>query len=248
MKLLVILGSDETFFLVSRYVKPLGFELIRYHQVVKAMDNIDEIDPAGIILSANDFPRHWKPLVHFVRVTRAKDRCPIVLLIGEKFSMEETAKAFYIGVSGIVGEFLEEPLQASKLQNVLSRYFPVEEKRRSPRFLVEPWMRCALVLAHPVNKAIITGKVKSISRVGLFFYPDHPSLVENIYPETTLPDCSFRLDDTILSPTCRMARTGRILSMEFVSFPPGEQAVLNAYLENLPARELHYRQHPQPLR
>ncbi|MDR1108992.1 MAG: PilZ domain-containing protein [Spirochaetaceae bacterium] len=241
MKLLLILGSDETYNVVSRYVKPLGFDLIRYQQVIKAMDNIDEVDPAGIVLSANDFPRHWKPLVHFVRTTRAKDQCPVVLLVGENFSLEEAGKAFYIGVSGIVPEFLDEPLQAAKLQNVLGRYIPLEEKRRSPRFLIEPWMRCALVLAHPVNKAIVIGKIKTLSRHGIFFSPDHPSLVENLYPETALNECSFRLDDAILSPKCRLVRSGRLISLEFVSFSPGEQRILDTYLKNLPARELQYR-------
>jgi hypothetical protein len=76
------------------YVKPLGFELIRYHHVLKAMDNIDETDPSGIIISARDFPRHWKTMVQFVRSERPKDACPIIILKGENFPLEETSKAF----------------------------------------------------------------------------------------------------------------------------------------------------------
>ncbi|MDR2069314.1 MAG: PilZ domain-containing protein [Spirochaetaceae bacterium] len=243
MKLLLILGSDETFNLVSHYIKPLGFDLIRYSHVQKAMDNIDEVDPAGLIISANDFPRHWKILVQFVRVARDKGRCPIVLLTGEKFPLEEASKAFYVGVSGIVPETLRESSQVSKLQNILSRYIPVEEKRRSPRFFVEPWQRCALIFANPINKVIITGEVKTIARIGLSFHPDYPSLLENLYLGTMIPECSFRLDDAILSPECRLARNGRIIALEFINLPPDEQAVLDAYLENLPLQELRYRQH-----
>lgn len=242
MKLLTILGSDETFNLVSRYIKPLGFDIIRYNHVIKAMDNIDEVDPAGIILSASDFPRHWKILAHFVRVDRNKDQCPIVLLTGEKFPLEEASKAFYVGVSGIVSETLGEPSQVIKLQNVLSRYLPVEEKRRAPRFFVEPWQRCALIFANPINKVIITGTVKTIARMGISFHPDYPFLLENLYLGTMIPECSFRLDDTILSPECRLARVGRIIALEFINFPPNEQAVLDAYLEDLPLRELRYQQ------
>ncbi|MFP3089765.1 PilZ domain-containing protein [Treponema sp. TIM-1] len=240
MKLLLILGSDETFNLVSHYIKPLGFDLIRYNHVQKAMDNIDEVDPAGLIISANDFPRHWKILVHFVRVDRDKDRCPIVLLTGEKFPLEEASKAFFIGVSGIVPETLGEPSLVVKLQNILSRYMPVEEKRRAPRFLVEPWQRCALIFANPLNKVIVTGEVKTIARIGLSFHPDYPSLLENLYPGTLIPECSFRLDNTILSPECRLTRVGRIIALEFINILPGEQAVLDAYLENLPLQELRY--------
>jgi hypothetical protein len=67
MKLLLVLGSDETGNLISSYVEPLGFNLIRYRHVIKAMDNVDEIDPTGIIISARDFPRHWKVLVQIGR-------------------------------------------------------------------------------------------------------------------------------------------------------------------------------------
>ena len=242
MKLLTILGSDEIFNRVSQYIKPLGFDIIRYNHVIKAMDNIDEVDPAGIILSASDFPRHWKILAHFVRVDRNKDHCPIVLLTGEKFPLEEASKAFYVGVSGIVSETLGEPSQIITLQNVLSRYLPVEEKRRSPRFFVEPWQRCALIFANPLNKVIITGKVKTIARIGISFHPDHPALLDNLYLGMTIPECSFRLGKAILSPECRLARVGRIIALEFINFPPDEQAVLNAYMEDLPLRELRYPQ------
>ena len=67
MKLLLVLSSDETYNHISHFVKPLGFELIRYNHILKAMDNIDEIEPAAIIISARDFPRHWKIMVQFVR-------------------------------------------------------------------------------------------------------------------------------------------------------------------------------------
>jgi hypothetical protein len=242
MKLLVILASDETFTMISHYIKPLGFDIIRYNHVQKAMDNIDEVDPAGIILSAKDFPRHWKILAHFVRVDRNKDRCPIILLTGEKFPLEEASKAFYVGVSGIVPEILKEPSQVTKLQNILSRYIPVEEKRRSPRFFVEPWQRCALIFANPINKFIITGEVKTIARTGISFHPGHSSLLENLYQGTAIPECSLRLDDAILSPECRLARTGRIIALEFLNFPQNEQALLDAYLEYLSLQEIRYQQ------
>ncbi|MDR2758788.1 MAG: PilZ domain-containing protein [Spirochaetaceae bacterium] len=240
MKLLLILGSDETFNLVSQYIKPLGFDLIRYNHVQKAMDNIDEVDPAGLIISANDFPRHWKTLVYFVRVARNKDRFPIVLLTGEKFPLEEASKAFYIGVNGIVPETLWEPSQIIKLQNILGRYIPVEEKGRVPCFFVEPWQQCALIFVNPINKVIVTGEIKTIAQTGISFHPDYPSLLENLYLGMVIPECSFRLDDTILSPECRLTRNGRIIALEFINFPPYEQAVLDAYLENLPVQELQY--------
>jgi DNA-binding response OmpR family regulator len=238
MKLLLVLGSDDTYNLISLYVRPLGFELIRYYNVLKAMDNIDETDPSAIVISARDFPRHWKTMVQFVRNERPKDACPIIILKGENFPLEETSKAFYLGVSGIVTESLDNAAEIDRLQGILSRYIPVDEKRRAHRFHAEPWQRFAFIFAGPKDKTIITGEVKTISSGGLSFYPDHAALMKDINLNTELTECSLRAGSSILSPVCRLARTGRIVSMEFVSFQDGEQDILETYLGELPLQEL----------
>jgi hypothetical protein len=234
------MGSDETHNLISLYVKPLGFELIRYNHVLKAMDNLDEIDPQAIIVSARDYPRHWKILVQFVRSERSKETCPIIILKGDTFPLEETSKAFYLGVSGIVAEDLEDSTEIERLQGILGRYIPVDERRRSRRFHTEKWQRFGLVIMCPKNKTLITGEVKTISTGGLSFLPDNPSFMKDIFLDMKLPECSLRAGDLILSPVCRLARTGRVVSMEFLSFPAGEQESLNKYLESLPLEELRH--------
>jgi hypothetical protein len=242
MKLLAILGSDETYQQLAHYVKPLGFELIRYSHAVKAMDNIAEIDPSGVIISTRDYPRHWKTMVQFIRSSRPKEVCPIVLLSGEDFSMDDTSKALYLGVSGLVRESLKEASEVSRLQNILSRYVPVEERRQFRRFSLEPWHRCGFVFVNPIKGVLVFGEVKTLSGGGLSFIPDRHALVENLYLDTELPDCSLRIGDEILSPQCRLVRTGRIIALKFTSFPEEEQALLNRYLERLPLLEL---QRPQ---
>jgi hypothetical protein len=242
VKLLVVLGSDDTYRLLSLYVKPLGFELIRYHNVLKAMDNIDEADPQGIIISARDFPRHWKTMVQFVRNERTKDACPIVLLKGEKFSLEETAQAFYLGVNGVAMEALDNSGEIDRLQNILSRYIPVEEKRRSRRFYAEKWNRFGFIFVNPRDGTLVTGEVKTLSIGGLSFFPDHSALMKEVTLHMEIAECSLRIGDQILSPSCRLARTGRIVSMEFLGFPGEEQQTLDSYLENLPLQELRFRE------
>jgi hypothetical protein len=238
MKLLLVSGSDDIHNLISLRVKPLGFELIRYSHVIKAMDNIDEIDPAAIVISARDFPRHWKTMVQFVRNERAKDDCPIILLRGENFPTEEASKASFLGVSGIVMEDLNNPSEADRLQAILGRYIPVDERRRARRFHTEPWQKFGMVFARPCDKALVTGTVKNISVAGMSFLPDIPSLMKDITLNTELGECSLRAGGAILSPNCRLTGTGRIASIEFMSFPEGEQNILNKYLENLPLRAI----------
>jgi hypothetical protein len=246
MKLLLVLGSDETYHLLALRVRPLGFELIRYHNVLKAMDNIDETDPQGIIISARDFPRHWKTMVQFVRSERAKDVCPIVLLKGENFPLEETAQAFYLGVNGLAMEALDNFNEVDRLQNILGRYIPVEEKRRNRRFHAEIWNRFGFVFVNPKDGTLITGEVKTLSSGGLSFFPDHSALMKDIILDMKLEECSLRIGDKILSPVCRLSRTGRIVSLEFLSFPGEEAKMLESYLEALPLQELRFKEKKKP--
>jgi hypothetical protein len=234
MKLLLVMDSDESYNLISLNIKPLGFELIRYRHAVKAMDNIDEIDPRAIVISARDFPRHWKTMVQFFRSERSRDECPIIILTGEEFSVEERSKASLLGVSGTVSENLDDPVEIERFHGIISRYLPVEEKRRSRRFHVEPCHRFGFVFARPHDRVLVTGEVKDISSGGLSFRLDNSTLIKDIRLNTELEDCSLRVGDKFLDPVCRFARTGRIISLEFISFNEGEEVALKMYLDSLP--------------
>ena len=238
MKLLLILSSDDTYNQIASFVKPLGFELIRYDHILKAMDNIDEIDPLAIIVSARDFPRHWKALVQFVRIDRSKDVCPIIVLKGDNFTMEEASKASFLGVSGIVTEALDDPAEITRLQGILGRYLPVDEKRRTNRIYVEPWQNFSFSFVRPKDKVLVTGEVKDISIGGLSFQPDNAALMKDLSLNIELGECSLRVGEAILSPICRVARTGRIVSMEFLSLPKEERETLTKYIISLPLQKL----------
>jgi hypothetical protein len=242
MKLLLILGSDETDELISMYIRPLGFDLIRYRHVLKAMDNVEEIDPAGIIISARDFPRHWKILVQFVRSQRSREECPIIILRGEDFSLEESSQAFFLGVSGIVEEALDTPEEIDRLQAILGRYIPLEERRKARRFYSGAWSRFGFLVFNPLTGLIIPGEIKNLSITGLSFLPVNPSMTKDIALNMELPECSLRAGKEILSPVCRLVRTGRIISLEFISFPENEQEILEKYLEELPLMEAKEKQ------
>ena len=238
MKLLLVLSSDTSYHFITNCLKPLGFEFVRYLHVLKAMDNIDEVDPQGVIISAVDFPRHWKIMVQFVRNERVKDICPIIILKGNGFTLEDSAEASFLGVSGTVIESLDNPAEIDRLQNILSRYLPVEEKRRSRRYYTEPKHGFGFVFVHPTSTVLVTGEVKDISSGGISFLPDDGNLMKDINLDTILESCSLRAVETILSPVCRLARTGRKVSIEFKMFPSGEQNTLDESIKRLLHGEL----------
>ena len=234
MKLLVILNSDDVFNFISYNVKPLGFELIRYFHVLKAMDNIDEIEPRAIVISARDFPRHWKAFVQFVRAQRSKEDCPIIVLTAENFPMEERSKASFLGVSGTVTDALDDPMEMDRLQAILGRHLPVNEKRRSHRIHVESGYGFNYLFVQPNDGVLVTGAIRDISAGGLSFLPDNPNLMKSIGLNAELAECSLRAGGSIFAPTCRLARTGRIVSMEFMSMPEEDRDAFNKYLTQLP--------------
>jgi hypothetical protein len=242
MKLLLILDSDSVYENVSLFLKPLGFDLIRYRHVHKAMDNIEEIDPVGIIISAKDFPRHWKTITSFVRYERSRNKCPIIVLKGENFPEEEINKAMALGINGMVLESLKNPAETEKIQALLARYVPVEDKRKTRRYRTEQWSRFGFVFSHPLNEKLVTGTVKTVSSTGISFEPDHPAMTDAIRVDAELKDCSFRAGNDILSPVCTVRHTGKIIALEFLSFPGSEKETLGTYLENLPLEELKAKQ------
>ena len=236
MKLLLVLGSDDTCRQISSHAAAWDFEIIRYTHVLKAMDNIDEIDPQAIIISAQDFPRHWKIMAMFARNQRP-DACPLIVLKGDNFPVEEASKAFFLGISGIIDENLEDSADLGQLKEILNRQAPEREKPRPRKISAEPWHRLGFVFIHPQNNVLVTGMIKDISSGGFSFAPDDTSLSGGMIEDTELAECSLRAGDSVLSPVCRVSQTGQVISLVFFSFPEGEQEVLTRYMENLPAAE-----------
>jgi hypothetical protein len=248
MKLLLVCASEETLHTITGAVQPLGFDIIHYRHVLKAMDNIDEVAPAAIIISARDFPRHWKILAQFVRQQYVKENCPIVILKGEDFSAEEASKACCIGVNGLIPEDLTEENEAARLLNILNRYLKFDDNSNAVMRPVVPENRIGICITNPVNKNIITATVTAISRRGVTFKADVPGLIESLqghpnghHSPPELCECSLRAGDAILSPVCRLvSRESAVpetsapeISMEFSCLSGEEQDVLDRYLENL---------------
>jgi hypothetical protein len=238
MKALLIVDSDRISDIARFYLKPLGFEVIRYRNPVKALDNLEELGADAIIMSAKDFPRHWKVLAQAVRAEKDKDECVIILLKGEAFPLEEAAKAAHIGVNGVVRDDLNDLREQGRFQALLKRYMVVDEDREADRIVPSAWDRLDFMFAHPASHAPIAGKLEAISPAGLSFVPEVPALAADLAAGDLVDDCSMRIGDDIVALSCRVAHAGRVLGLEIETMADDDRSRLAEYLESCPDREM----------
>ncbi|TVR01025.1 MAG: PilZ domain-containing protein [Spirochaetaceae bacterium] len=238
MKVLLVAEREEIREQLERHFTPLGLELIQYWNPIKAMDNIDEIDPDIVLFSARDFPRHWKPFLTFLRNHRTRYTSVFILLKPTDFAFEEASKAQHLGVNGLAEDTFSNRDEVNRLRDLIVRYKEVRDLRKNKRFVPHPEDRIEFIFSHPRTMQFVTGRVEDISATGLRFIPDRPTIIESIESDTTLRHCSLRLGDTILNLTARIIRNDGALSISFYDIKTDVRDSIDWYLYDHPKREL----------
>ncbi|TFG84877.1 MAG: PilZ domain-containing protein [Spirochaetales bacterium] len=238
MKALLIVENDDIAKLAGFYLKPLGFDVIRYRDPLKALDNLEEIDPDAVIMSARDFPRHWKSIVVNIRSFHEKTDCIVIILKGEFFPFEEAAKAAHLGVNGVVREDFADRSELGRFQKILKRYIEVDEARISDRQQPDEWDRLDFTFGHPRTLALVSGRIETISATGLSFLADFPALVADLEPGDMIEDGSLRVDRDIVPCPCVVVRNGAVMAFKFDSMESKDLAELEQYLKSRTERQI----------
>jgi hypothetical protein len=226
MKLMLVLDSSEIRKRVADHLDALGVEIVCYQNIIKAMDNVDEVSPDGIVVSALDFPRHWKILVSFVRSERPPEACAVALLYGPFFSEQERKKAAYLNVNCLINETHLDKRELNRLRDAFRSYISAE--KWIDHLAVRPENSLAMIVTHPLTGALIPGKAVQISPDGAVFMPDKPDLTKNLHAMTELPGCSIRAGGMLLSPVCRVVRNGDgVIVLEFTALSSREKSILD---------------------
>ena len=110
MKALVISDRAEIIDFVTPILKDKGFDLIHYRWIIKALDNIEEIQPDVIVLSAGEYPRHWKTLAGFVQSGIGGNDVKIYLYEETPLSDEDQKKYIELGITGCFNQITDEKL------------------------------------------------------------------------------------------------------------------------------------------
>lgn len=240
MKILLIAEKAITKKILTVHLKPLGFEFIAYINPIKAMDNIEEVDPDIVLFSAEDFPRHWKPFLKLLRENRTKEDTVFILLVGPVFPFEEAAKAVHLSVNGIIGEDLQDGRKMQNLEGLLNRYKMLKDKRDNLRYIPDIYDELEFIFTHPESMKLITGAIDNVSITGISFTPDNPQITESIEIGAEIPFCSLRIEDHIISLNCKVIRNDKLIAFQFLDIAEDDRVTLQEYIESYSQRELQH--------
>lgn len=180
MKALLIADDDNVISKIKSKLTDDGFDVITYRWLVKALDNVEEIAPEVIIISASSYPRHWKTLVQFVQ-SGIEGFVPKVILYCEReFDEDDVKKSEALNIAGIFNSIEEDGL--TELSDILA---DKESKN------------CSLIFTNPKNGAFITGKVSDFEDNVISFIPDSPSLISVLSEEEEIKQATLKNKNSI---------------------------------------------------
>ena len=111
MKALVISDNQEIVDSLQSCLKENNFDIIIYRWLLKALDNIEEIHPDIIFVSACEYPRHWKTLASFVKSGIGGNNIKLFLYDPVPLSEEEVKKAHELGVQALINNLSDLELR-----------------------------------------------------------------------------------------------------------------------------------------
>ncbi len=149
MKILIISDDDSFISLTDEFFKNKEFDTIIYRWLLKALDNVEEIRPDVVLISASEYPRHWKTLTQFLKSGIGGNKIAIFLYEKDVLSQEDNKKVSLLGINGIINE-----LTITSLEDIYKKIkaFFNDITNISPE----------VMMTNPKTRKIINGKLSSI--------------------------------------------------------------------------------------
>lgn len=132
MKALIVLDDKEKLASLSSKLTNAGFDTICYQWLMKALDNLEEISPHLVLISAEDYPRHWKVFVQHIKLHNDETK---VFLITSSLTEEEQKKVEILGIEDIIYDI------DSELQKVFLAFDSQNHQQTEPVSELEPTLQ-----------------------------------------------------------------------------------------------------------
>ena len=147
MKALIISDKQEIIDFSEKFLKENGYDIIVYRWLLKAIDNIEEIQPDLIILSAAEYPRHWKTLASFVKSGIGGNNVQIYLYDPDSLSDEEKQKAVELGIKDYITSLNTKNFEKIILSNNNKTSFSQDTQN----------LLCRIIFTNPVTRKFLFG-------------------------------------------------------------------------------------------
>ena len=178
MKALIITEDSIISSKINAIARHYDVDTIIYKWFMKALDNIEEIQPDVIILNSNEYPRLWKTLVQFVKSGIGGNDVKIYLYEEKPLSYEDQDKYTELGITGSFTQITEEAL--SFLDKNAENKPAFTQNFGEASFIQEKLPSIGTVLLCETDKGrLISGQVNKLENKELVCTLDFPCSFES---------------------------------------------------------------------
>ncbi|MDA3949739.1 MAG: PilZ domain-containing protein [Spirochaeta sp.] len=206
-------------------------DVIHYDNPIKAMDNIEEIQPEIVLFASTDFPRHWKPFVMYLRNAFTRHETIFVLLINEGFSEEEAEKAEHLEVNAVLDEDLTSDQTIERIRGIIARYHQSIDVRRNTRYLPSRKDEVQCVFTNPYTFRFVYATVVDISAGGLRLRPDDENVLHELDPHAFLTMASLRIGTETIPIRLEIIRISETIACEFVDVSVDTEKTVTDFIQ-----------------
>jgi hypothetical protein len=218
MKVLLIAEREDLKQFLDQELILRGAEIVHYWHPIKAMDNLEETAPELVIFSAQDFPRHWKIFLVYLREYSQGVDIPFILLSGDSFAEDELEKARTLKVTAIFPESFKNADDLLKLKDyIIPENSMTASGAANQAYHPADTEKADILFTHPEKLVLIQGRILEISALEISFRPLTPELCEDINPLSVLRSCSLSILDTIIAADMEIIENIGIIKARFVS-------------------------------
>lgn len=230
MTVMLVSGSAELRPYIEESLSHRDTNVICYDNPIKAMDNLEEIEPQIILFSATDYPRHWKPFIAYLRSTFSRRETIFILTVSEAFDETEAEKAECLQVNAIITEALSGEETAQRLRGIVTRYYQSLDVRSAARYMPSRNDAIRFMFTNPYTFRIVGCEVIDISSGGLLARPMFPEETSRIDTYAVVTAASLLLGEKIVSLKMKVVRVSDAIAFEYVDIPLDTEQLISAYL------------------
>src|SRR5574344_1373604 len=189
MKALLIADDEKIISKASSVLGACGYDCIIYRWLLKALDNVEEIAPQLVIISTQDYPRHWKTFVQYISGLSEMIAPKVILYIDKDFSQDEQRKAQALGINGIFPAECSD----SDFKSVIQRISIASVGQKAENEKLET----LFIFTNPLTDVYCTGTVLSYHDAVLQFKLDNKKDIDQLKKDMIVSPCSLKYEGHI---------------------------------------------------